>query len=1035
MKKFLLLLLVIFATIQSNFAQNNCPTPITPNITVQNNVAVLTWNSIVSSSNNFTVAYKKLVDSTWTTGNVSGFAFTMGNLINCTQYQAKVRLNCVNNTTSDYTIPINFTSGGCTPCNLAIPITYSLLNDSIATFALSGNTTTTYNINYRVQGTNTWSILSGIPTPTFQVVLKKCTKYEFIFTAFCNNDTKTTNLVVETTGCNVTCLKPIVTATPGNNNITLDFAVPSPITTVLNYIIKYRRVGDSTFTTINNIKGNTFHINGQLLPCTKYEIQVAQICSTNSISDYTTLYVTTEGCSATCIKPVVNTSIGDSIITLAFLNPNTLNPTYVINYRKVGDSTFTTINHNGANPLLYINGLTPCTKYEIKVTQICSNGTISDATVLTLVTSGCNPVCSLDSFKYTLTNDTIAIISWVTTNKSGVKLEYRKSTDLNYTLIGNNITPYYTIILNPCTKYIFRATLLCNGQNIVKELDFTTTGCAVPCPKPSGISVSIDSTKATVVWTSSTPSSNYSQVLFKKATDSLWTTTFTNGGFTKVLNNLMPCTKYNVKVAVMCTLTTNVVLSDYTEISFTTLGCNNNCTKPDGISVSIGTNLATVNWKVSNTTITQYKVLYKKSTDSTWATINATGLSTILSNLMPCTKYTVKVAAICGNAMSDFTEISFTTLGCTTTCEKPIGIATANVDNIVLTFTNKSITGVVPVFIIMYRKVGDSTFTTVTVTGLAAILKNLMTCSKYEIKVQQQCGNTLSDPLTLYAATNGCKPTCEGPTKLVGKYNADTKSITLTWVGTATSYIIEYTVNGNTFQLNTTSNTISIPNILPCNIYQFRVTSICIDGNNTTQVTSTINFSTPCLINNNCRTPNKLSVTQTNNVDISWNNTGANQYIFEIKKDNDINWTSSTTTNTNISLTTLQPCTFYSIRVTSQCGKSMSTPSTILRFKTKGTGCFTSGNGVVTASIRNTYPNPISTNVTLEYELQAEDNLSIEFYNSNSIMVKRIELGVQQEGDYNTTIDDLDLLTSGLNYMIIRDKNKTIIQSKIIIKQ
>jgi hypothetical protein len=940
MKNFLLSLLIIFATIHTGFAQNSCPTPITPNVTIQNNVAVVTWNSIVSSSNSFTIAYKKTTDSLWTTSNVNGFAFTIGNLLNCTHYQAKVRLNCVNNTTSDYTAPINFTTTGCDPCNLQLPITYKITNDSVVTFTLSGNLTTTlYTINYRVQGTNTWSIASGIPTPTFQVVLKKCTKYEFIFSAICNNDVKTTNLVVETNGCVVSCLKPIVTATPGNTNVTLNFAVPSPITTVINYIVKYRKVGDSTFTTLNNIKGNTFNLNGGLLPCTKYEIQVAQICSNNTISDFTILYITTEGCSNTCIKPIVTTSIGDNAITLAFLSPNTLNPTYIINYKKVGDPTFTTINHSGTNPLVYLNGLTPCTKYEIKVTQICSNGTISDPTVLTVETTGCIN-CALDGFNYTLTNDIVAVISWQAPANTPVKLEYRKYTDNTYTIIGNIYSPY-TINLQKCTKYIFRATLLCNGQVIVKELVFSTTGCVAACPKPVGISVSIDTTTATVLWTTSTPSSNYSQILYKKATDSTWTTVWTQGGFTKILNNLMPCTKYNVKVAVICTTSVSTTYSDFAEISFTTLGCNNNCTKPAGISVSMNVNNAIVVWNpVAGST--NYKLLYRKVTDSLFTTITTATSPFTLNNLMPCTKYIVKVAALCSNnTYTDYTEIAFTTLGCPLPCEQP---------------------------------------------------KNL-----------------------------------------VARYNAIDKTITLTWVGNAPKYFIQYQTGNTSVNDSTTLGKYVIKNVKPCSTYVIIVKSLCPTSSGVIVGLKTT-IKIPC--KSNCTPPavSNYSV-NSNGVTFSWSFNGSISYTIELRRDGNTTWQVINTTNNSYTFTNLDSCQTYFVRLRSTCDSVTSSAySATYSFRTGGT-CFTGGTKSSTSLVLKTYPNPAVDMVNLNFELTTTSDLIAEFYSGTGILLKTTKLGSYIPGTYNEVIDDIEDLVQGINLVIIKNSENQILQSKTLLKQ
>ena len=129
-----------------------------------------------------------------------------------------------------------------------------------------------------------------------------------------------------------------------------------------------------------------------------------------------------------------------------------------------------------------------------------------------------------------------------------------------------------------------------------------------------------------------------------------------------LLSELEPNTMYRVRVRSKCSESS---VSDYTSwVNFTTLNNVNPCTAPTKFQTSNITQTSlTIRWTKGNPSQTNFIVSYKKASESSYTTRNASNNYLNLSGLAPGTEYNVKIEANCGSgSLSDPLTGSFTTL-------------------------------------------------------------------------------------------------------------------------------------------------------------------------------------------------------------------------------------------------------------------------------------------------------------------------------------------------------------------------------------
>lgn len=272
----------------------------TPTVTVTNvthDSALVSWNQDQNGAT-YIVNYRPLGTTVWSTVNVAAMPFgtatnstTLTGLIPFTQYEVEVAAVCKN---SVGIYSHNEFTTRCDPTPPNIVISSVTTNSAVVTWGpLAGNAS--YYMEYREVGSATWTAINPTPQPPLNTItltgLGSYKTYEVRIANKCNGETTQnpwSNPQVFTTIRTCDIAPPGLTInqlTPTSAEVTWEVYTGTDATN--NYVLRYRKVGIPSWTTIP-VATNTYTITG-LLELTKYEMQVANICSGNP-GDFTPLY-------------------------------------------------------------------------------------------------------------------------------------------------------------------------------------------------------------------------------------------------------------------------------------------------------------------------------------------------------------------------------------------------------------------------------------------------------------------------------------------------------------------------------------------------------------------------------------------------------------------------------------------------------------------------------------------------------------------------------------------------------------------------
>ncbi|MBB4807560.1 hypothetical protein HNP38_002866 [Chryseobacterium defluvii] len=249
--------------------------------TITHNSAIVNWTG---ATNNITylVQYRVQGTTAWTDvyasallGNVP---LTLTGLTPATTYQVQISAVCGNTAGTPTTIKTFTTRCDPTPPNVTVSnVTTNSAQIAWAPLVASS----TYVMRYRVVGTTTW-ITVNLPAPpanTYTLTgLSPYTTYEVQVANICNGETTVnpwSNPKVFTTERICEIPPPGLTIT--NLTPTTAVVVWDPFAGATSYILRYRKVGIPSWTTVS-VPTNTYTITG-LTELTQYELQVANMCS------------------------------------------------------------------------------------------------------------------------------------------------------------------------------------------------------------------------------------------------------------------------------------------------------------------------------------------------------------------------------------------------------------------------------------------------------------------------------------------------------------------------------------------------------------------------------------------------------------------------------------------------------------------------------------------------------------------------------------------------------------------------------------
>ena len=239
----------------------------------------------------------------------------------------------------------------------------------------------TYDVQWRLQGSTTWSSINNIAQTTVSLsYLTNSTTYEWQVKAT-DSDTYS-GPITFTTPC------PTVGASYLNAN-------PARISASLNwggsnsfpsYTLQWRLLGASNWTTVSPITSTVYSLTG-LTASTAYEWQIKGVCSGTASTAFTSPQSFT---TYSCQPPYSGYSAAkSSSAVLSWSLPYyDLTGTSEVRYRPVGSATWTTVSSLTATSTS-LTGLTNNTQYEWQVKHVCSPTESSDYSSLISFTTFC----------------------------------------------------------------------------------------------------------------------------------------------------------------------------------------------------------------------------------------------------------------------------------------------------------------------------------------------------------------------------------------------------------------------------------------------------------------------------------------------------------------------------------------------------------------------------------------------------------------------------------------------------------------------
>lgn len=216
--------------------------------------------------------------------------------------------------------------------------------------------------------------------------------------------------------------------------------------------------------------------------------------------------------------------------------------------------------------------------------------------------------------------------------------------------------------------------------------------------------------------------------------------------------------------------------------------------------------------------------------------------SYLLSNVDPVAS--LSGITVTGGRLNSHQAVNAVVSNCSvSTCPAPYGLNETSITTTSATLTWND-AGTSAGFYYYYRAVGSPTWDSVYVTGTTANLSGLDSCTNYEWRVKADCSSEYSSyTSTVTFKTDGC---CEAPTGItISLENDSTIVVTFNNVTAALNYSIQYKPSSSSVWSDTitTSDSVSITNLLPCTAYDLQIASLC-NGTITPDYSTTYNFTT-----------------------------------------------------------------------------------------------------------------------------------------------------------------------------------------------
>ena len=924
------------------------------NITTTN--ATFLWNQ-VTGANDYEVSYRRLIDANFITLTTNQQTLTIQNLTASTTYQVRVRARC--STFSDYaTVTIT------TP---SLPVSCASITNLVITgtteTSITVNWTTVqaaenYMVSYRISGQSNFTDLDAAAPPFTIQGLTGGATYDVLVRTRCAGSLLSNPTATQTTLPGGPCPAPANLAVNNIGTVTASLTW----TTALNintYEVGFRKVGDPSFT-VRTVTGLSSGLT-DLSPATNYEVRIRSACNGGNFSTpISSTFTTLQGSVVNCPTPnnLVATDIAPTSARLTWSTTSSF-PRFEVSYRKASDLIFTTRVVEGTTT--QITDITPNSNYEARVRNICADGEFSGFATTTFQTDAtvgsCPPPVNLNATEVSFNN--VKLVWQDGGAGQQYEVSYRKASESNFSNVATTVSPEFTITnLAQGTDYEARIRALCGGGFSTYVLvTFKTEGQAVNCVAPTNLtSVNVTDVSANLTWNNANAGIGmFFEVGYRRAGSNADYFTRTTSQMFLNITDLQPNTRYEWRVRTTCA---SNVLSAFANSEFTTQLEGFGCEAPTNLFMSnvLPTGIM-VQW-TSAAGVNTYEVGIRVADSGTDYNLFTTPLSMYsFGNLVPATRYEIRVRSLCANSSSRALVTVIQTLE-NITCDTPKDLVVTSISGEAALASWKAVPNV-STYNITYQRQGDGTSRTfivgsnVTSYYLVGLIRN----SNYTLTVRAICGTSTSLPALATFSTNDAN-FCFAPTRPQATDISETTA-RIVWdpSAAATYYELSFRRVGDLIFNGLTTNQTShrLINLTSGTEYEIRLRSIC--GNGQSNWTSfnfkTANTSNPCLA------PNVILVSKTSTVaTLNWGPIQSS-YELSVRPSGGIWNTTLQTSPPPYVMSNLTPGTTYEVRVRNLCEGRFSDHSNMISFTTEGNPCATP-----TISLQNRTSNSITIGLT-----------------------------------------------------------------------
>ena len=351
--------------------------------------ATISWSAL-SGAANYDVDYKATSSVTWINVATATTSTTinLNGLLETTQYDCRVRANCTNGASGNYSI-INFTTATTPTCGVITGLTTSAITSVSATLSwspLSG--AATYDVDYKEASSATWlnAATATLSSSVNLSGLSQTTIYDWRVRANCSNgitgNYTQQQFTTPVPSCGTVTVKATIDITTGSATTNWSAMIGSG-----NYDVEYKEntsaiwmnAAAATTSTSVNLTG--------LLASTLYDWRVRANCLNGLTGDYTVAQFTTMAIP-TCgnVAGLTSSAVYSTTATISWSALSGAG-TYDVDFKLPSSTIWINAGTNISTASVNLTGLTASTLYDWRVRANCTNGVTGLYTVAQFTTA------------------------------------------------------------------------------------------------------------------------------------------------------------------------------------------------------------------------------------------------------------------------------------------------------------------------------------------------------------------------------------------------------------------------------------------------------------------------------------------------------------------------------------------------------------------------------------------------------------------------------------------------------------------------